>query len=206
LQTLQIHFGKLATWCRLDCVSEATYYLSVFGYQRKINLPQYSHTFATFIEADKEKNIKSHTISWMPKTFSVRLVCTAEKGFNLSLQDSLKLGLRVDAQLSHWGPYRIEKELFNRAKKQIESLNSGKILYKAIDLGHRPNRASNCIHAVSDIDTDEKKLISGIRYGISASRLVARHLKRWIINSDETHSWVGEKLNLGNYPITHLKI
>ena len=95
-----------------------------------------------------------------------------------------------------WGPFKIDKELYDRAVKQESRLRSGRVLYKAIDLRFRPGVASNCIHAVSDLDTDKALLDSRLRRGDDASRLVVQHLSRWIIERGQTHAWVVGRLGL----------
>jgi hypothetical protein len=67
-------------------------------------------------------------------------------------------------------------------------------MYKALDANWRGNGASNCIHAVADMDTDRGFLDVGWEYGAAASALVAEHLSPWIIQPDRQHPWVNEKL------------
>jgi hypothetical protein len=95
-----------------------------------------------------------------------------------------------------WGPYRIHKTLYDRAVEQDARLRSGRVLYKALDGWFRPGVASNCIHAVSDLCTDNGLLDSGHEHGEAASRHVVQHLNRWIIDRGRTHSWVARRLGL----------
>jgi hypothetical protein len=46
-----------------------------------------------------------------------------------------------------------------------------------------PGTASNCIHALSDIDTDTRLLETGTARGEAASYLVLEHLQRSVIGS-----------------------
>jgi hypothetical protein len=99
-----------------------------------------------------------------------------------------------------WGPYRIGKELYDRALTQEERLRSGRVQYKAIDRNYRP-QASNCIHALSDIDTDNGFLHVGPEWGEAASRDVANYLRRWTINPEKTYPRVSERLDLRDFLI-----
>jgi hypothetical protein len=75
------------------------------------------------------------------------------------------------------------------------------VLYKTVDLRFRHRGAVNCIHAVSDIDTDYGFLNVGLARGDAASYQVAQHLKRWIIKPEQIHPWVSEELGLNSRPI-----
>ena len=100
-----------------------------------------------------------------------------------------------------WGPYEIQKELYDRAVKQEARLSAGDLLYKAVDTRFRPGVAVNCIHAVSDIDTDRGLLYLGPVAGDAASFEVVKHLKRWIINPERTYPRIRSQLGLDRYPI-----
>ncbi|TMQ32406.1 MAG: hypothetical protein E6K70_18720 [Planctomycetota bacterium] len=107
----------------------------------------------------------------------------------------------IGARVSRWGPYEIEKGLYDRALRQKARLESGAILFKCIDENFRPATASNCIHAVSDVDMDQGALHVGPNWGDNASRIVAGHLKRWMINPEKTHPWVIARLGVADYPM-----
>ena len=104
--------------------------------------------------------------------------------------------------MSAWGPYSIKKDLYDRALKQKARLESGAVLYRAIDLKALLNREENCncIHAVSDIAGDEV-LATGTAHGEAASALVVRHLQPWINSPGETHPWVSDGVGLKNQPV-----
>jgi hypothetical protein len=130
-----------------------------------------AHTFATFVKAtgkgskEEDDQLEAHTISWMPTSLEIAVLRrTPEPGVNLDLSATLGWARSVRARVSMWGPYRIEKELYQRALIQEERLRSGRVLYKAIDRNYRP-QASNCIHAVSDIDTDNGLFHVGREWG-----------------------------------------
>jgi hypothetical protein len=189
--------------------AEDFYYVVVFGSQRAPNWPRYSHTFATFVKATgagpspAAYRLESHTISWSPRTLDVRAArLLPEAGVNLDLHTTLRWAQSLGADVYQWGPFRIRKELYDRALAQIARLGSGAVQYKVIDAGYRPHRASNCIHAVSDLDADRGLLETGALHGEAASQRVALHLRRWMVEPSQVHAWVGARLGLGAYPIT----
>jgi hypothetical protein len=187
---------------------EERYYMIIFACQGDDYQPRSSHTFATFVKASKEGSaqddrIDAQTISWLPVSLEVVLLRRRpEPGRNVNLDDSLRWAESIGARVSRWGPYEIEKELYDRALKQKARLESGAILFKCIDENFRPATASNCIHAVSDVDMDQGALHVGPNWGDNASRIVAGHLKRWMINPEKTHPWVIDRLGLTDYPMT----
>jgi hypothetical protein len=192
--------------------AEESYYVIVYGAQRTPNVPRFTHSFATFVKAtgegaDKTKyKIEEHTISWIAKTKDIVVArAIPEPGVNLSLKDSMELAASQKEKVSMWGPFEIKKELYDRALKQIDRLESNKVEYKAIDLRFRPERAINCIHAVSDIDAGEGLLETGTASGDEASRMVVEHLRRWMIKPENAHNWVSKRIGLDDYTLTHRK-
>jgi len=184
-----------------------SYYMLMFSHQRDNNPIAFSHTFATFVKArtdelgQKGRVLESHTISWMPATMDIRLLARSERGVNLDLEASLRFATTVNARISLWGPYRIQQELFDRAVQQTARLRTGAIAYKILDGRLRLRAATNCIHAVSDIDTDNRLLETGTSRGDEASSMVLRHLQRWIIEPNRDHDWLGKSLGLDRYPL-----
>ena len=189
--------------------AKESYYILVFASQAGGNQARLSHTFATFVKAtgehrvpEKDK-IESHTISWFPRSLDIVVVrWWPEEGRNLGLRATLEWAESVGARVSMWGPFAIEEELYDRALAQKARLESRSIQYKAVDEKFRPEEASNCIHAVSDIDRDQGLLHVGRNWGEPASQLVVNHLKRWIINPRQTHQWVRDQIGLQDYPLT----
>jgi hypothetical protein len=183
--------------------ADESYYMIIFGQQDGARQVDSAHTFATFVKArgegpDRAKySIESHTISWMPRSLDVKVLKRPEQGINLTLKDTLNHARTIKTGVSMWGPFAIKKELYDRAVRQESRLNKGAIGYKALDLRFRPNDASNCIHAVSDIDTDAGLMETGTAHGDEASFMVLQHLGRWIIDPDQTHEWVSQRLELG---------
>ena len=123
---------------------------------------------------------------------------------NLDLEQTLRFARGLSARVYEWGPYRIRPELYERGLRQIERLNSGAIQYKALDGAWRPDAASNCIHAVSDIDADDGYLTVDGAYGVPASARVVEHLSRWLIQPGREHPSIDEKLGLSGQPITRV--
>ena len=187
--------------CPAAARADDRHYMLIFAYQGTPVLPRTAHTFATFVRAagDKDRVIETHTISWLPASLAVRPIrALPEPGRNLNLDETLKVAKSMNARIALWGPYRIDKELYERALKQIERLNRGAVSYKAVDAATRPDGALNCFHAVSDLDTERGLLATGTAFGEAASAMVASHLRRWIIQPDQTHPWLIDRLGLKN--------
>jgi hypothetical protein len=180
-----------------------SYYMVIFSAQANSRDPRRTHSFATFVKATatgdsaKDDQAEVHTISWMPESLNIFVLRRRpEPGANLDLASSLRWAESRNCRVSMWGPYQIKKELYERAVKQETRLASGSVLYKAIDRRFRPGTASNCIHAVSDLDIDNGLLHTGPGRGDEASSLVAQHLHHWIIDPRQTHAWVAGRLGL----------
>jgi hypothetical protein len=184
--------------------ADESYYMIVFGQQDRGNRVESSHSFATFHKVTGEgedrtrHKIETHTISWMPKSLRIRLWGPPEEGVNLDLNDSLKHAKAMGTEVTMWGPFQIKKELYDMAIRQEERLRTGDIAYKVIDMRFRPERATNCIHAISDIDTENGLLPTGTARGNDASFLVLRHLSPWIINHGDDNQWLAKRLELGD--------
>jgi hypothetical protein len=194
--------------------ADTHYYMIVFAHERGPLSPRFAHTWATYVKAVKDPGARDDrladvkTISWLPKSMDIRLLRPEpEEGVNLTLEQSLKYSQSLGVQISMWGPFEIKRELYDRAARQVDRLNKHLVKYKAIDGEFRSsNEAVNCIHAVSDIDTDGGLFETGAANGGPASFLVARHLERWIIHPERTHEWVAEKLGLNRYTIAREKL
>ncbi len=179
--------------------ADDSYYLIVFGQQDRANRVEASHTFATFAKVTADRKVETHTISWMPKSMRVSVLAGPEAGVNLSLKESLVAAPAVNAEISMWGPYRVKPELYELAGRQVARLQRGDIAYKAVDVRFRPDRASNCIHAVADLDREQGQLLTGAARGNEASQMVLKHLERWIVAPDDRGDWLVEQLGLKSY-------
>jgi hypothetical protein len=179
------------------------YYMCVFSYDGVPPSPEHAHTFATFIKCAHGAT-EAHTISWLPRSDIVKIRRSfCEPGVNHDLHDTLRRAKGSAAHIYEWGPYQIQPELFARALRQIDKLNSGRLQYKALDGYEHPNTASNCIHAVSDIDMDHGSLTVDCAYGKAAGAKVVEHLAGWIIQPRRQHAWIDKRLGLDQYGITH---
>jgi hypothetical protein len=188
--------------------AQTRYFMIIFAQEGGDRDPRLSHSFATFVKAtgngaDKNRyQIESKTISWLPASLDIRLLrLFPEQGKNLSLKETLRYAKSENTQVSMWGPYQIRKELYERAVKQVKRLNRGATGYKAIDRRFRPEAASNCFHAISDIDMDNGMLDTGAAHGNEASYMVLEHLKRWIIRPQEKVAWIAQRLGLSDRAI-----
>jgi hypothetical protein len=205
--SIAIWLAMASTQSRAQEVNES-YYMTIFSAQANSRDPRRTHSFATFVKAigtddsAKDSPIEIHTISWMPQSLDIVILRRRpELGANLDLQSSLRWAKSMNSRVSMWGPYQIDKQLYDRAVEQESRLNSGQVLYKALDRRFRPGTASNCIHAVSDLDIDNGILHTGPGRGDEASNMVAQHLNRWIIDPEQTHAWVASRLGLTDQPI-----
>jgi ABC-type phosphate/phosphonate transport system substrate-binding protein len=185
-------------------IREPKYYLCVFAYDSVPRRPHLSHTFATFIKHSGHSS-EARTISWMPESKVIQLArCNSEPGVNLDLNRTLRFAQSMSARVYEWGPYEIQPELYERGVRQFDKLNDKRIGYKALDAAWRPGIASNCIHAVCDIDGDDGFLTVDGAYGRPATAWVVEHLSRWVIQPHREHSWINETLGLSRYPIVRV--
>src|SRR5262249_4716200 len=107
------------------------HFLLVFASQRVPNNPNYSHTFATFVQASWPGDgpcpgypvLEARTISWLPRSRVIRtLALFPECGCNLCLHETLRYVLSSEQRVSLWGPYRIDAALYHRALQQAALL------------------------------------------------------------------------------------
>jgi hypothetical protein len=201
-------FLALGTWAFLNLAitnrsqAEDRYFMVMFASQGQPNLPKLSHTFAAFIKTSGQQDLKHdkvevHTISWMPASLVlVPLRLQLEVGKNLDLAATLAYAKSLNAPVTSWGPFAVKKELYDRAVKQIDLLSSGKIAFIVLDRRFRGKGASNCIHAVCDVDTDNGFVQTGSVHGIPASQAALEHLDRWVIPTKEDLGVLYERLRL----------
>jgi len=182
-------------------------YAIIFGEEDGRNRFCEAHTFATFVRVHLEgagpEVVDQATISWLPAAGKVKLFKRAERGRNYTLEESFAL-VKPGHRVAQWGPFEIQEELFDRAKKQAAFLSSGGVLYKAVDPFSRPaGVAVNCEHAVCDIGlrSGESILRTGTAHGLHGSYLCAMHLRSWMIEPGVSHDWVGRSLKLDQYAI-----
>ena len=189
-----------------------THFLLMFGSQRIPNNPDYAHTFATFVRVQwagdgpcrKGAHFEAHTISWLPSNLVVRTrAFLPESGKNFDLDTTLRYALCNKERVSLWGPYEIRPDLYCRALKQIDRLDSGKLKYKANDTAFPASRVSNCIHAVSEVVERPLLIVLSPGWGEVASYMVLLRLRPWIRDEATQHYWVSSALGLDQYPIIY---
>jgi hypothetical protein len=184
------------------------YYVLVFGSQTPRPCAKYSHTFATFVRATgrgpcaEAYALEFFTISWLPETGEIRVAALlAERGRNLDLGETLRWVAGTGQRVSLWGPYQIDRELYDRALAQAGGLESGAVCYKAVDTGYPGDRACNCIHAVGGVAGGPQLLLLSPAFGETASYRVALRFRPWIVDPGCRHDWVASRLGLDAWPL-----
>ncbi len=184
------------------------YYLLVFGSQQGTGCVRHSHTFATFVRATgrgpcaPSYRLDAFTISWLPRALELRLLALApEAGMNLGLADTLRWAQSTGQRVALWGPYQIERELFERALAQARLLESGAVCYKLLDAGYPTDVACNCVHAVTSVAGGHRPRLLCPGCGYVASRFVARFFAPWIVDCSGRHEWVAQRLGLAAWPL-----
>jgi hypothetical protein len=189
--------------------ADDAYYVIVFGSQRPIFFEaNHTHSFALFVRAASDKGGTPHVretlpISWMPQAMELH-VCRLcpEPGFNLDIPATLDWAYSDGQRVSRWGPFAVEKELYDRAARQLAHLKSGTVRYKTVDTGFRTDRVSNCIHAVSDVLRDAPRLrICAPTWGQAASYFITLSFGDYFVEPHVTHEWVIDAVGLRDYPM-----
>jgi hypothetical protein len=188
------------------------YYLLMFGAQRIPNNPNYSHSFTVFVRVRWAGDgpccapfvCDHHIISWLPANLKIRTnALCPERGVNLELHSTLRFVLGNKDRVSLWGPYPIEKCLYDRALVRIAELQSGRVKYKANDAGHNSARVTNCIHAISTIVGGWRVRVASPGWGETASYAILRRMERWILDDTNPDYRISSALGLDNYPIIY---
>lgn len=191
------------------------YFLLVFAAEdRATHKTDKAHSFATFVRAVSAGptwdgcRIEAFTISWLPETLEVRVRCLRpEPGINLDLHTSLAWAFERGLQVSLWGPYQVERCLYEEAFIRKTELESGRVRYKAIDSIFPAKRVTNCIHAISDLGLHPPRLRLGTPcWGASASYFLVLALQPWIVDGGQTHDWLVERLGLSPLPIERRRL
>jgi hypothetical protein len=189
------------------------YYVLVFGSQQGPGCVRYSHTFATFVRATghgpcaRSYRLDAFTISWLPRTLDLRpLALAPEEGTNLGLGATLRWARATGQRVSLWGPYQIERELFDRALAQARLLESGRVCYRVIDSGCPTDVVTNCVHAVTSVAVGYRPRLLSPGHGDTASFVAALRFRPWIIDCRQTHEWVACRLGLGAWPLVRRQL
>lgn len=169
--------------------AQDAYYVVVFGAQPPgLKNPRRTHSFATFIRTDAAGGVEYFTISWLPVNGNVRpWAIHPEVGRNWGLEETLRLCRELDLRVATFGPYQIDCDLWNRAVVQKQWLESGNVLYKAMDNGSKDGTISNCIHAVSYMAREPGQaapyvFVAPANWGESGSYWIALTLRPWYLD------------------------
>lgn len=186
-------------------------YMIIFGAQTHPKIPRFTHTFCTIVRvADPlpgctDSRMEVYTISWLPRTMIIHPYrLHAEPGHNFTLEQTLRWCAQHRMDVSEWGPYAITEDYFGRVYREYARFENGEYLYRAIDGRRRGDIASDCIHAVTDIDRhDQRSTYPVIRSGDAVTRkfvFILRQRGR-LMDAPEDTFWLDAALGLHCYPI-----
>jgi hypothetical protein len=189
------------------------YYVLIFGSQLPVQVPRYTHTWATMVKTTEPPGgpvqvAEVHTISWMPATLDIHPYrCWVEKGTNLDLCTTIEEVLKHKERVSLWGPYETWHGLYRRFATQKKFLDAGMIGYQCTDAfgeAARTGNGSNCFHALSDMDPlFDRRQYPLLFYGDAAAKNIVRQLfdRPILIHPQQTHDWLIPAIGLDHYPI-----
>lgn len=180
--------------------SRYEYYALIFSYDDPITQSvQSAHTFATFVKVEApRKVVELQTISWYPRSGTIRLLATPEAGVNRSLAETLQIARKHRLQTVLWGPYEIKQDLYVRAIERVRQLEQNQLQYRVLaSNAYGAGDAVNCIHAVSDLCGS---VHFAAAYGQNAGRQVALHCTRFLVQSFQTHDWLTRAVLHDCYP------
>jgi hypothetical protein len=179
---------------------EDRYYVMVFGQASEPSRVRNSHTFALFVKASGKSStdkIETQCISWMPADGIIKpFGRDPEPGKNMTREESFTVAASLGAKVTMWGPFPIKKELYETASTQIDNLKAGKMKYMVVDATWRGKGASNCIHAIADLDPSQVALNTGAEFGPMASAMVVSHLEVHFLLSRASNRWLVDRLDL----------
>lgn len=200
----------LASILLADSLESKEYFVTVFASQdghRRVASPRRAHCFATWIETSNGEVTGRFTISWCA-TSRFRLFKRAELGVNITLEESLARYSARGMRISRWGPFKIKKDFYTRARRQYDRLEdaerTGAVRYKALDgrTRFRARRlAFNCMHAIAD--TSGVTLRTGTQRGDMVSQTIVEHFKSLglITEPDRSHEWVWNAVKSDEYVV-----
>lgn len=178
------------------------FYLTIFAWESVPYSPKNTHTFATVTRIEGEI-IENHTISWLPVSLRIDPVkLNSEPGFNPDYKQTIEEGKKRGLHISAWGPYSIEKGLFERFVALKAYLDSGAVTYHVASTGHPRPYAWDCAHALERLTTDRHRYIGPFGFGEPASARIVANLSPWMIEPERTHEWVAQRMGLGDEPLT----
>ncbi len=160
--------------CFCQSAHADVFYLTIGSYQR-IG-PSHAHSWAVIERIGPTGLRERRCISFMPAT-EFRLLSGPVPGRNWSERETVEHAAKIGAKVTYFGPYPVDAAFYLRFLKRLGELESGKVLYQALDgQGARPG-VMNCISAASFAALDYR-LVTGLAYGERASRRIAREYER----------------------------
>jgi hypothetical protein len=185
----------------------------VFGSEGSIKIPRRTHTWAAVVRASRPPGRPStieqtDTISWMPASLRIRpWRFHVEPGTNFELHETMRYALDKREHVSMWGPYELRPGLYKKFLMQKEFMESGQVGYQCVDsVGEAARRgnASDCIHAITDLDPVEDRSWYPLRrFGDTASEYIVKQLmeRELLLDPYHTEDWLIAPLGLECYPI-----
>lgn len=189
-------------------LAQERYFVMVFGAQRSIATPQYTHSWAIFVRTCgpdlADAPLETLTISWLSarKVVDIKRL-SPEPGANLDNDTTMTWCCANRMHTSMWGPYEITACLWERAKRRVERLESGNVEYRALDSGRPYDGHCNCIHAIAHPELTGKireAFVTALAWGENASRLIALALRDQMIEPDKTYPVLADRI-LGDWPV-----
>lgn len=193
-------------------VSAERYFAFVFSSQAVPKLPRFTHVWATMLKVGKVElppdqwTCQIDTISWFPATLKVHtLRLRPEPGVNLGLHETIAHVQKQHQHVSAWGPFEVPEFIYCEFMTQKARLESGRILYQAIDSLSCPENVSDCIHSLTDMDRQNGRSAYPLsRFGDDAAAEFVNVVKRrgQFVATGETIEFAYQALGLSCDSIT----
>ena len=195
--------------------SENHYFVMMFAYKNHFDIRQ-AHTYAAFVhmqgkegqdarvEESDSWNIEQVTISWLPESLPMCLICRPVVGHNYTLSETFQIGLDAGADLYELPTIEVSAELFENAVAQVTNLNSGGVEWVTLDRRWRP-AAVNCLHAVSDVNLVSGPLYSGTANGVAGSSEALQWFSPYQVPSISIPDWLPSLLGVDQYPVNQIE-
>src|SRR5262249_260 len=106
-----------------------------------------------------------------------------------------------------WGPYQVHPDLWCRALRQKQRLESGQVRYKACDGGSCDGQVFNCVHAIEFLirgeDTSRQVIIPSANRGQTAPYWLDSAMRPWYLDPCRTHDWLLPYLGVNPDGVIH---
>lgn len=189
--------------------AEELYFTTVYSAQRPIvNLPKYTHTWATFVKLTRCKptdpyKLETFTISWLPVTLKVQpLHIRSEPGINLPLKETIAWCHENEMEIRQFGPFPIKKELYDLEHERWGVFERGERMYRASDIINAPaeETSCNCTYAVAaPVARVQRFRPVTLGFGFIAGAYVMRRFDGYVLDDTKTHPWVSDLLGVENF-------